>query len=95
MGNLIRLFFFFLVAAIVIGVIILFGLFFLPLLLILAIFLPFFSRPRIIFRTGAPPPPEPDDKYEPDGDVPANEAVIDVVAVEIPAEKHQISDDRD
>ncbi|PIU31201.1 MAG: hypothetical protein COT06_09370 [Syntrophobacteraceae bacterium CG07_land_8_20_14_0_80_61_8] len=92
MLNLMRLLIFLVVATVIVGLLILFGLFFLPFLLLGVILFPFFARPRIIFRTGTVPPPQPDDKFEPeDEDIPANEAVIDVEAVEIPAEKRRIS----
>lgn len=96
MLNLLRLFIFLAVVTVIVGLIILFGLFFLPFLLLGALLFPFLSRPRVIFRAGTPPPPRPDQTWRTDDEnTPANEAVIDVEAVEIPAEKRSISEPED
>ena len=97
MFNLLRLFIFLVVVTMIVGLIILFGLFFLPFLLLGALLLPFLGRPRVVFRAGTPPSPQPDQAWRPEDDenTPANEAVIDVEAVEIPAEKRRISEPED
>lgn len=97
MLNLLRLFILLVVVTVIVGLIILFGLFFLPFLLLGALLFPFLARPRVVFRAGTPPPPRADQTWRPDNDenTPANEAVIDVEAVEIPAEKRKISEPED